>query len=84
MKNIYINDIVKVKNSDGLINVTIDLELYCKKIINKLFYSISRIEEENQIKISDNAEIHSALFDAIGMIKRLPKNIESGDTNEKL
>lgn len=84
MRNIFVNEIVKDKNSENLISVTIDLELYCKRIINKLFYSINRIEEDNKIKISDYNDIHSPLFDAIGMIKRLPKNIESGDADERL
>lgn len=84
MKNIFVNDIVKDKNSDNLVCVKIDIELYCKRIINKIFYSINKIEEENKLKLSDNEEIHSTLFDAIGMINRLSKNIESGDVNEKL
>lgn len=82
MSNIFIREIIKDKDSDNLISVVIDLELYCKRIIGKLFYTINKIEEENKIELRDNEDIHSTLFDAIGMIKRLPKNIEDGDANE--
>lgn len=84
MKNVFVNDIIKNKDSDDLIVVSVDLELYCNKIVNKIFFSINKIEEFNNIKISDNTEIHSAIFDAIGMIKRLSKNLEGGDSNERL
>lgn len=81
MKNIYVNEIIKDKNSDNFISIVIDLELYCNRIIGKLFYSINKIEEENNIQLRDSGEIHSTLFDAMGMIKRLPKNIEEVDSN---
>lgn len=81
MKNIYVNEIVKDKNSDNFISIVIDLELYCNRIIGKLFYSINKIEEENNIQLRDSEEVHSTLFDAMGMIKRLPKNIEEVDSN---
>jgi hypothetical protein len=81
----YVRDIVKEKDSDDLVSVSMDVDYYCSNIIHKIFNIINRVEELTDSKISDDDILRSNCFDAIGLAKRLPKNIYiDGDGNEKL
>ena len=85
MKEYFVYHIIKEKDSQELVTVSLDLDYYCKTVNDKIFFAIRQFEEilGNQISLDKN--LKSNLFDAIGMIKRLPKNIYvDGDTNEKL
>jgi transcriptional antiterminator len=85
MKTIYVHNIVQDKTTENLVNVNLDLELYCNKMVTRLFNVINRYENITGMKFKDDEILHSNLFDVIGMIKRLPKNIViGGESNEGL
>lgn len=85
MTQFYVRHIIKDKESEELVSVSLDLDFYCKTTIDKLFNAIREFEEISGKQISDNKLLKSNLFDAIGMVKRLPRNIYiDGDNNEEL
>ncbi len=84
-KEYQVVDVVQDKDSTKLVSVTLDLDQYCTYIAAKIFFAVNRVEEITGQRVSEDYLLKSSLFDAIGMIKRLPKNISLvGDDSEEL
>lgn len=81
----YIKNIVRDRETGELIELDLNLDDYCKSVINKIFSVIYQIEELTDTSLKDYGALHSTTFDIIGLIDRIPKNTYSGgESNERL
>jgi hypothetical protein len=85
MTKYFVRDIIQEQDTKKLVAMTLELDDYCQLISKKIFNAMYRYEELTGNKLSDDYLLRQALLDAIGLTKRLPKNIlTEGDQDEGL
>lgn len=85
MKKYYVKELVQDQDTKKFVVLTLELDDYCRMIINKVYGAMFRYEELTGNSLKDDYLLRSSLLDAIGLAKRLPLNISlDGEQDEEL
>lgn len=85
MKKYYVKELVQDQDTKKFVVLTLELDDYCRMIINKVYGAMFRYEELTGNSLKDDYILRSSLLDAIGLAKRLPLNISlDGEQDEEL
>lgn len=85
MKKYYVKELVQDQDTKKFVVLTLELDDYCRMIINKVYGAMFRYEELTGNSLKDDYILRSSLLDAIGLAKRLPLNISlDGELDEEL